>query len=207
MTYATRTQLANFLAGAILDQPRKGPARDTLHELVRRLEAVAGWSDFATEVAEEAQDILANRDDTIAAPAPWSYRPPRPVLDRDRLESDRYLVLLACGHWAHTRGPDHDTFPCPVLEPLEERHGLQPPALTDDGHRAILTSWDLLEAPCTSPTNHSGVSRDEWHNGLHVPGCTWAEPAAADSYRHNDQDQAAAAEGLSDVLDVDDAAS
>jgi hypothetical protein len=64
-------------------------------------------------------------------------------LDRDRIESDRYVVLLACGHWVHTRRPEDSSWWCPVIEPESQNHGDQPAALTDDGKPAVLASWDI----------------------------------------------------------------
>lgn len=69
----------------------------------------------------------------------------RPIqLDRPTLESDRFLVLLACGHWVHTLNPDAGTWLCPVLGAQSD--GQQPATITDDGKPAILGSWDLSEA-------------------------------------------------------------
>lgn len=69
----------------------------------------------------------------------------RIVLDRERVEGDRFLVLLACGHWVHTRNPEATRWPCPVIEPVNENHGDQPAALTTDGLPAVLGLWEICE--------------------------------------------------------------
>lgn len=64
-------------------------------------------------------------------------------LDRPQLEEDRYVVLLVCGHWVHTRAPQAGEWPCPVTQPAEQNHGMQRATVATDGTPAILVGWDL----------------------------------------------------------------
>jgi hypothetical protein len=52
------------------------------------------------------------------------------------LEEDRFLVLLACGHWTQTRRPDDMNWWCPFGDNEQD-------AVTAlEGERAVLESWD-----------------------------------------------------------------
>lgn len=64
-------------------------------------------------------------------------------LDRPRIEEDRFIVLLECGHWVHTRNPDAGEWYCPVVEPLDRNDGMQQAAVTTDGVPAVIESFDL----------------------------------------------------------------
>lgn len=53
-----------------------------------------------------------------------------------RVETDRYIVLLSCQHWTHTRRPWDSLWPCPV-------HGYEVTAARDHdtGQAAVLEEW------------------------------------------------------------------
>lgn len=54
----------------------------------------------------------------------------------DRVEEDRCVVLLVCGHWTQTRQVNASTWPCP------DDHGMQDAAITTStGSSAVLGSW------------------------------------------------------------------
>jgi hypothetical protein len=55
------------------------------------------------------------------------------------LEEDRFLVLLACGHWAQTRRPNDRSWLCPWGD------GDQFPVRTGGGEAAVFRSWDYYE--------------------------------------------------------------
>lgn len=63
-----------------------------------------------------------------------------------RVEPDRFLVVLNCGHWMQTRVPEPSgrVFACPFCE--QPRSAAK---LADDAHdsRAVLGSWEPYDAP------------------------------------------------------------